>query len=453
VGTTRRDRQAANVARIILLPRIGEGRVGPEPVPGRWVSPTALHDNAEIRRIVYVSHSKEVGGAELYLEGLIRFAAREALEGRPQWQPELICRRDAVVDQWAQGIAALGVMVYRIDLKRLADYVSMRRILRRAHLVHLVLAYPTGKYQLSAALLARVAGRPLVATHQLVIEIREMAMSRLRRAFWERAFRQYRRLARVNIASSRAGRQSLVRRYGFPETSTELIYNGADLTRFTPLTGEERERVRQSMAAEVGAQRWADDVLLVCTVARLSVQKGLFDLVAAAAEVVRQVPAARLVIVGDGELRSQLEARVAELHLTDQVLFAGARPLSELARWLGAVDLFVLSSHYEGMPLSLIEAMAAGCPVVATSVGGVGDVVSDDTVGRLVPPKDPAALARAIIEVFSNHEQRRAMASAARARAISSFDVRTCYGKTTAIYQRILHDSPSPLAGQGRGGG
>src|SRR5438445_485897 len=170
---------------------------------------TALHDNAGIRRIVYVCHSKEVGGAELYLEGLMRFTAGNASDGQRQWLPELICRRDPVLDQWVQGIAGLGVPVHRLDLTRPGDYLSMLRRMRGADLVHLVLAYPVGKYQLTAALLARLGRRPLVATHQLVIDVREIAMSPLRRAFWRTAFRWYRRLARVNIASSRAGWQAL----------------------------------------------------------------------------------------------------------------------------------------------------------------------------------------------------------------------------------------------------
>ena len=139
----------------------------------------ALHDNADIRRIVYVCHSKEIGGAELYLEGLIRFTASLSGDspsparggGQGGGSAELICRRDPVLDQWVQGIIDLGVPVHRLDLKRPADYLAMLRVLRRADLVHLVIAYPTGKYQLSVALLTRLGRRPLVATHQLVVEI------------------------------------------------------------------------------------------------------------------------------------------------------------------------------------------------------------------------------------------------------------------------------------------
>jgi glycosyltransferase involved in cell wall biosynthesis len=170
-------------------------------------------------------------------------------------------------------------------------------------------------------------------------------------------------------------------------------------------------------------------------VARLTPQKGLLDLVEAAAEVVPRVPNVRFVLAGDGELRAQLEARVAALGLTQQVRFAGSRPLTVLARWLGAADLFLLSSHYEGMPLAMIEAMAAGCPVVATSVGGIPDVIADSNGGIVVPAKNPHALAAAIIEILSDPEKRRAMAAAARQRATTTFDVRTCYEKTMETYQ------------------
>src|SRR3989442_4015427 len=180
---------ARRVARNIFLPPL-RGKA-PTLVLHRWGRAgwglfMALHDNADIRRIVYVCHSKEIGGAELYLEGLIRFTVSG--EG----QPELICRRDPVLDQWVQGIIDLGVPVHRVDLKRPSAYLAMLRVLRRADLVHLVLAYPTRKYQRTAPTLTRLGRRPLVATHQLVVEIGEISMNPLRRAFLRFAIRLYR---------------------------------------------------------------------------------------------------------------------------------------------------------------------------------------------------------------------------------------------------------------------
>src|SRR5438270_8601115 len=133
---------------------------------------------------MYLCHGREVGGAERYLEGLIRYAA-----GGDNVQ--LICRRDPILDQWAQAMATDGVAVHRLDLTRPADYLAMFRLMRAADLVHLVLAYPVGKYQLVAAILARVARRSLIVTHELVVDIGEIAMPPARRALWRIAFHRY----------------------------------------------------------------------------------------------------------------------------------------------------------------------------------------------------------------------------------------------------------------------
>jgi glycosyltransferase involved in cell wall biosynthesis len=347
---------------------------------------------------------------------------------------ELVCRKDAVLNSWAARIASAGALVHRLDLKAPSDYLALSHLVRRATIVHLVLAYPVGKYQLAAALLAVGARTPLVITHQLVIDLPSISMSGPRRRFWALAFRQYGRLARRNIASSRAG-QELLLRYGFPAARTELIYNGADLTRFRPLTGAERDRVRAAMA--LGGEPWPADAVLACTVARLTPQKGLFDLLDAVPAVLARFRQTRFVIVGDGELREPLTKRIAARGLQGQVRLAGSRPLDEVATWLGASDLFVLSSRYEGLPLALMEAMAAGCPVVATNVGGVGEVVADGSVGFLVPPADPPRLAEAISRIVGDPQARRVMASAARARVLGSFTVDACYEKTTLIYRGL----------------
>ena len=347
---------------------------------------------------------------------------------------DLVCRRDAALNPWAGSIEARGAHVHRSDLRGPADIRAMRRVMRRGDLVHVVLAYPSGKYQLVAALLARAAGRPLVVTHQLALDVRDVPMPAARRALWRLGFRAYGRLARFNIASSQAG-LDLLRRYGYPPRSSVLIYNGGDLSLFRPLRPDERRRARQAVGTELAGEAWTDEILFCCTVARMSVQKGMPDLVQAAAAVAGALPEVRFVLVGDGELREQLQRDVSRRKLERQVLFAGTRPLAVLPAWLGAADLFVLASHFEGMPLSMIEAMAAGCPVVATTVGGIPEVMGDATAGKLIPPGDPPRLAEAIEGVLRDSEGRCAMRTAARQRA-EAFDVRTCYQKTVELYQQ-----------------
>jgi glycosyltransferase involved in cell wall biosynthesis len=417
------------------VPKIARGVARDRERPRRSVPEVA--DNARIERILYICHSKEVGGAELYLEGLIGYATRPGTDGQPIRQVEVICRRDEQLDDWVGRLAAIGATVHRLDLKSPADYIGMFQAIRRADVVHLLVAYPAGKYQLAALLLAAAARRPLIATHQIAVDLRETELKMPRRTFWGAAFRLYGLSAKRNIASSRRGWEVLVHRYGFRERTTRLIYNGADVSLFKPLTGAARGEVRETIAAGVGAEHWPAGALLACTVARFTGQKGLPDLVDAAAEVVSACPRAVFVLIGDGELREELAKQVQTHELDRHFWFAGRRSLAEIASWMPGMDLFVLSSHDEGMPLALLEAMAAGCPAVATDVGGVGDVIADDSVGRLVPPRNVEALSHAIVDVFGDDDRRHAMSEAARVRVLSTFDVETCYGRTAALYDEV----------------
>lgn len=163
----------------------------------------------------------------------------------------------------------------------------------------------------------------------------------------------------------------------------------------------------------------APDALVVATPARFEPQKGLHFLLEAAARVTARVPAARFLIVGDGPLRSQLEEQAQRLGLTEKVVFAGWR--NDVQRVLSAADLMALPSLWEAMPLTILEAMAVGCAVVATDVGGVKEVVEDQRSGRVVPPGDPAALADAMTELLIDRSTRSQLAQAGRERYERAF--------------------------------
>lgn len=160
-----------------------------------------------------------------------------------------------------------------------------------------------------------------------------------------------------------------------------------------PVAGRPPAEVRAQLGVGPGQH-------LVVSVARLHVQKGLDTLLDAAAILVGRGAGIRVAIVGQGPLDGELRRRAHELGLDDVVCFAG--PSSCPADEMTAADVVVLPSRWEGWPLVLYEAMRLGCPVVATAVGGVPDMVSDGVTGRLVAVEDPAALADAIEAVVSD---------------------------------------------------
>src|SRR5438067_8444156 len=154
-------------------------------------------ERAWMMRVVYVSHSKEVGGAELHLEGLM--ARVHATAGR---EATLVCRTDRALDEWVRRIEARAIGVRRLDLRTPADWTHLSRHLRGADLVHLMLAYPVGKYQFVAAQTSRLSGRPAIATHHLALDIDAIGLPGWKRRLWSTLFRRYGRLAQRHMPVS-----------------------------------------------------------------------------------------------------------------------------------------------------------------------------------------------------------------------------------------------------------
>lgn len=143
----------------------------------------------------------------------------------------------------------------------------------------------------------------------------------------------------------------------------------------------------------------ANDAPLIGIVGRITPIKNHVLFLKAAAEIRKQLPKARFVIVGDGEIRAEIEAQVDQLSLREAVIFTGWQ--KDLAHIYSDLDVLVISSVNEGTPVTVIEALAAGCPVVATAVGGLPDLLDHGKLGKLVADQEPASLAKAIVEVVA----------------------------------------------------
>jgi glycosyltransferase involved in cell wall biosynthesis len=196
-------------------------------------------------------------------------------------------------------------------------------------------------------------------------------------------------------------------------------------------TSEERCAVRRELGLA------ADDVVAII-VARLTTVKGQDRLVRALARLAPARPRLKVVIVGEGPQREPLETLAAELGVSDKVVFTGLR--RDVPRLLAAADLGVLPSLHEGVPMSVIEQMAAGLPVLASAVGGLPDVVGDGEEGFLVPAGDIDALCTRLAELVDDDDRRRAAGERARLRAEREFSVentaRACHDMVDALVAR-----------------
>jgi glycosyltransferase involved in cell wall biosynthesis len=182
-----------------------------------------------------------------------------------------------------------------------------------------------------------------------------------------------------------------------------------------------------------GQGRSVLDGIVVGNVARLAEQKGHRDLIAAAPAVLERHPDARFAVAGDGELRAELEALARPLG--EQFTFLGER--DDVPDLLASFDVFAYPSRFEGLCLAVIEAQAAGVPVVATPVGGIVENVVDGKTGLLVPPRDPVALAGAIVRILDDPELARALAERARPRVRERYTRQRMVERTLALYDSI----------------
>lgn len=218
-----------------------------------------------------------------------------------------------------------------------------------------------------------------------------------------------------------------VRGVGVPTDKTLVIRNAVDTGRFAPPQTEYRDRL-QGLFAE--PRRW-----IVGAAGRLSPEKGFDLLVEAAAEVLAGCPSAGFVLFGEGALRDRLASRIREAGLEGRFVLAGFR--SDLDQYLSNLDVAVLPSFTEGLPNVVLEAFAAGVPVVATDVGGTSEVVEDGSNGHLVQPGDPTALARRVTDLLADDRTRREMGDNARRRVEEAFSFRSQASEYGQLFDRL----------------
>ena len=215
----------------------------------------------------------------------------------------------------------------------------------------------------------------------------------------------------------------------------EWIPYGADPHEFRT-DAAARERARDRLGLE-------PDVVAVLGIGRFIHAKGFDDLIEATANARATYPGIRLVLVGDGDIRGELEARTERLGLSSVVTFTGMATREEMPSYLAAADIVVVPSvHFEGyvdgLPNVALEAMAAGRPLVATRVGGLPDVVEDEVTGLIVDERDPHALATAVVKLASNVDLRHGMGERGRARIEESLNWATVAERFEGVYDHVM---------------
>ncbi|MBL8817476.1 MAG: glycosyltransferase [Planctomyces sp.] len=386
--------------------------VAQQPVGVRPVLATG-RDNRPV--ICHVIHSLGVGGAEVLLDQMVRRMSDEF---------RFVVAVLDEVGEIGERLRRDGVTVHHLHREPGIDRNCAQRLKafadqQQVSILHAHQYTPFFQAMLSRGLVGR---RPVVFTehgrHVPDLPSRKrMIVNRL-------LLRKRDRLIGVGEAVADA----LIKNEGLPAQRVEVIYNGVDLNRYQHTDASARELIR----AEFGFN--STDFVAV-QVARLHDLKDHETAIRAMKVVCEEVPHARLLIVGDGDCRSRIEQLIEENQLEFNVVMAGAR--NDVPDLLAASDLFLMTSISEGIPLTLIEAMAAGLPVVSTAVGGIPEMIESGVSGYLHEARDVGGIAASVISLTRDLEQRHRISVNGRKTALEKFSLETMLLQYRQVYRDV----------------
>ncbi len=368
-------------------------------------------------RVLHVIGGGEFGGAERHILNL-------ATAMDPQRVAITVCCLFA--DPFVKVAREVGINALAIPMRHKMDFsiiTKLRDVIKKEEIdivhTHGVRANLVGRVA------AKLAGRDTVVTtvHSLLAQDYPDMFSRLANMFIERASRG---LTTHFIAVS-GGLQKALLQQGIPEKKITVIYNGLNPDDFIS------KRPPGSWRLKMGIE---PDVPLVAIIGRLHPVKGHRLYLQAAAEILKNRPEIRFVVVGCGPEKDRLEEQAGELGISGSVLFTGF--VDNVAEVLPDLNILVIPSLWEGFGLTALEAMVAGVPVVATSVGGLPEVVEHGSTGLLVPPGDGAALARGINWMLDHPNEALEMAESARTVVGEKFTAGVMARKTENLYRRLM---------------
>lgn len=361
-------------------------------------------------RVLYLINNLGIGGAEKVLLSLAAGLDRSRFECRVACLGRNLALRDEFERRGAPVVALDG-----------ASQADPRAWLRLGALVRAWCPHVIHGHLWRANMLARLVGRregvPVVVTTEHSVQFDGPVRERLNRLTA--------RLSSSVVCVSQAARRHALERIGIPAELLTVIHNGVDVERYTVVSARSEAKERLGLPA---------DRPIVGTVARHSRVKRLDRFLAAAQAVQRERPEVLFVTAGDGPTLPALRARARALGV--DVTFLGRR--EDVAEVLHAFDVFLLTSETEGFPLSVIEAMSAGCPVVGMLAGGVGDVLRDGVEGLVVRQGDVAGAARAVLAALADEGLAGRLTEAARLRAAKDLSTEAMVRAHEALYESLL---------------
>ncbi len=372
-----------------------------------------------MKKILFYTDTHQIGGAEFQIFLLAKFLNKE------KFTPILACSESSSLDKWCKKFIAEKIKVIRLKVKHKHDprhYLHLKKIIKteKIELLHAHVWNPAScRY---AFLVNKI---PIIIT-----EHDPFKLSSIKNIFKKISIKKVIKI----ITVSDNNKQVIAELFPDYKNKICVIHNGIDVdwwrSQLLRLADEDYSWIKKNIF-------YANkNTLIITSIAELHERKGLKYLIQALPEVIKKFPNIKLVIIGEGPDRKNLENLVKNLSLQKHVVLLGKQ--KEIPKLLKSSDIFCLPSRREAFGLVNTEAMMAKLPVIASSVGGIPEIVKDGETGILVDPEDSPGLAKALIELVSNEKKREEMGEKGYKRVLSDFNSKAMAKKYEDIYSEVL---------------
>ena len=375
-------------------------------------------------RVLHIIGGSEFGGIVPYVASLVHMARSHGGEAT------VLATDPRIVEYFSvRGIHVAQIRGIDRPVNPVRDLMGLRRLVRQLRSEDYTVVHThTSKGGIIGRLGAHIASTPLVVHTTQGYAFSDYAGNPLSRWLFLLAEKLATRWCDFIIAVNEADRQKAVEHHIVDTRKIVTIPNGIDL----------RDADRQLSA---GGDQLFDELRIdrrypvVGAIARLAPQKGLSFLIDAVPAILDRHPESQFVIAGSGDQLEDLEAQANRLGIPDRIRFAGFR--TDIYRMLRVMNVFVMPSLWEGLPITLLEAMAARCPIVATRIKGIVDVCGNADVAALVEPGNSVGIADAVSNLLSDPNRAREMGQRARHHLESNFSDDMMIERTWAVYESI----------------
>lgn len=374
-----------------------------------------------MKKILIYTDTPITGGAELQIFLLAKFLDKQ------QFQPQLICANYPSLDNWVEKFQKEQIPVHRLQVKNKRDlnhYHQLKQIIKqeKPDILHIHVWNPASCRH--AFLAGNNTNTPIVTTEHDPFKL----------SFLKNLFKKYTlKSVKKIITVSTENQQTLKQLYPKHQEKIAVIHNGIDFTWWNSQLLSFNKLDRKTIKEELFHAK--EDTLIITTIAALHERKGINYAIDALKPLTEQYPNIKLVIIGNGPEKENLQKQINKLKLTSNAILLGKQ--SNIPYLLKSSDIFLLPSKREAFGLVNLEAMFCGLPVVASKVGGIPEIIAHKKTGILVPAQNPQAITEALNQLISNPQLRKLIGENGQRHAISTFNAHKMAKAYQEIYQEI----------------